>query len=321
MCTCDGESFLADQLDSLLRQTRPPDELVIVDDRSTDGTVSIAREYAARAPFQVRVEMNDPRLGIARNFERAIGLSSGDVVVLSDQDDVWLPRKMERVMAMFETSSNPGLVISNAQIVDDDLRPLGGDVLSYFSGDLLADPSSPMVFEHLIRSGNIFPGMTMAFASVQRALLLPFPSFVGDGRRGRWLHDGWISVALCGSAPFRVVKEITALYRQHPGQYLGVQGDGRPDDDPTTAFVDALTREIAIREEILMTLVGRAGQGGLRADALEYLAASIDHLRRRVEHRSATRRAPAVARELINGRYHRFSNGWRSAARDLTRKG
>ncbi|MBC7931137.1 MAG: glycosyltransferase, partial [Rubrivivax sp.] len=91
MCTYDGGRYLAEQLASIAAQTRAPDELVVCDDRSRDETTSIVRRFAETAPFPVRLYVNEQNLGSTRNFEKAIGLCEGELIALSDQDDVWLP--------------------------------------------------------------------------------------------------------------------------------------------------------------------------------------------------------------------------------------
>ncbi len=98
---------LEPQLASLLAQTRLPDELVACDDGSTDGTVSILEAFARRAPFPVRIERNDVRLRSTRNFEKAIGLCTGDLIATSDQDDVWLPEKLALCEAAIDRGRAP----------------------------------------------------------------------------------------------------------------------------------------------------------------------------------------------------------------------
>ena len=94
MATCEGGRHLEAQLQSIAAQQRLPDELVVCDDASSDDTIEIARRFAERAPFPVRIETTEIRLGITANFERAVSLCAADVILLADQDDVWLPEKI-----------------------------------------------------------------------------------------------------------------------------------------------------------------------------------------------------------------------------------
>ena len=98
MCTYNGEKYLREQLESIALQTRLPAELVICDDRSTDSTSEIIRNFADSAPFPVRFNLNPVNLGgatkgITKNFEQASRLCTGDLIAFCDQDDVWLPKK------------------------------------------------------------------------------------------------------------------------------------------------------------------------------------------------------------------------------------
>ncbi|MFL5505263.1 MAG: glycosyltransferase, partial [Gemmatimonadales bacterium] len=98
LCTYNGARYLPEQLDSLARQSLPPTELVVRDDDSTDETASLVAAFAERAPFPVRWTCNAERLGPTRNFGAAIADATGEFVALCDQDDVWLPEKLERVV-------------------------------------------------------------------------------------------------------------------------------------------------------------------------------------------------------------------------------
>ena len=121
MCTFNGASFVRDQLDSMLRQTRTPDELVICDDRSEDDTVAILEAWRQAAPFPVTIEVNPERLGSTGNFAKAIAMCGGDVIALSDQDDVWLDHKLAEAESAFSSNADLGLWFTDALLVDETL--------------------------------------------------------------------------------------------------------------------------------------------------------------------------------------------------------
>ena len=98
MCTYNGERFLHEQLDSLLAQTRLPDEIIIQDDNSTDGTWSLLENYAARDP-RIRLYRNQAGQGVNNNFFSALQRATGDLIAISDQDDIWEPDKIECQLA------------------------------------------------------------------------------------------------------------------------------------------------------------------------------------------------------------------------------
>ena len=124
MCTYNGAHFLAPQLESFVVQSRLPDELVVCDDGSSDDTVAILQAFARRAPFRVRIEVNDVTLRSTKNFEKAIGLCTGDLIATSDQDDVWLPEKLALCEAAFARDPHIGLVFSDAEIVEEHELPV-----------------------------------------------------------------------------------------------------------------------------------------------------------------------------------------------------
>lgn len=94
MPTYNGGKYLREQLDSIYAQTLPPDEVIVVDDCSTDDTIEILEEY--RVKYGLKYFRNEQNLGYNKNFEKAITLCSGDYIALSDQDDIWLPTKIEK---------------------------------------------------------------------------------------------------------------------------------------------------------------------------------------------------------------------------------
>src|SRR3982751_1684084 len=124
MCTYNGAEFLPAQLESIVRQARKADEIVICDDGSTDESRSLLKKFAADAPVPVSLRFNEKNLGSVKNFEQAIQLCSGDVIALSDQDDVWRSDKLQLIEEAFGRSPSAGLVFSDAELVDENLQPL-----------------------------------------------------------------------------------------------------------------------------------------------------------------------------------------------------
>ena len=125
LASYNGERYIAEQLDSIARQTRLPDELIISDDASSDATPAIVRDFAQRALFPVRVLQNSERAGSTRNFEIAIRACKGDIIFLCDQDDVWYPDKISLVEERFINDPGAGAVFTDADVVDENLHPIG----------------------------------------------------------------------------------------------------------------------------------------------------------------------------------------------------
>lgn len=118
MTTYNGERFLREQLDSIYSQTLLPNEIVVCDDNSTDRTVKILEEYKKK--YGLRYYVNNPRLGVNENFYKAISLCTSDYIALSDQDDIWLPNKIEITYKKLLEIDNgkPSVVSSTCHDID-----------------------------------------------------------------------------------------------------------------------------------------------------------------------------------------------------------
>lgn len=214
LCTYNGERFLGEQLASLARQTRLPDELVACDDVSADETVRILREFAADASFPVQISVNENRLGPTANFSKAAGMCSGDIVLFCDQDDIWHDNKIAlEVAAMTEavresSTDVPVLVHGDLEVVNEALAPL------YPSFMRLMHPKFALFDMSYILGDNVAVGCTTA---VNRALLdiaLPLPPQA-------LMHDWWF--AQCATCRGKIVYIDRPLmqYRQHQSNQIG----------------------------------------------------------------------------------------------------
>jgi glycosyltransferase involved in cell wall biosynthesis len=214
LCTFNGARFLQPQLDSFPAQTRRPDELVVCDDGSTDDTLVILERFEKRAPFPVRIERNPTRLGSTKNFEKAIGQCTGDLIATCDQDDVWMPEKLALSEAAFEAEPARGLIFTDADVVDDELRSLGHKMWDAIHFGALARRRvrQGRWFEVLLRQW-VVTGATMVFRSEYRPCILPIPE--------SWVHDGWIAFIIGAIAPIGFVERSTIQYRQHAAQQIG----------------------------------------------------------------------------------------------------
>ena len=332
MCTYNGAAHLREQLDSIAAQTRPPDELVVCDDRSTDETAEVVREFAPHAPFPVRLHVNEANLGSTRNFEKAIGLCGGEVIALSDQDDVWLVGKLERFEAEFVASPAAGLVFSDGEVVDENLRPLGYNLWQslHFGPEKQRRFREGLAFETLLLDFCV-TGAAMAFRSHFRELVLPIQptSLRGFGRRTmHFIHDGWIALVIAAVSELAMIDEPLIKYRQHAGQQLGLRPPEPGAEDYArgaagwggrvgTRYGEFLASELSVLEEIHRRL-WESGEAAYREVALSKLKPKIVHLRARTGlPANRLRRLPLVLRELVTARYSRYSNGVMSAAKDL----
>ena len=117
--------FLPAQLESILAQTRLPDELHVFDDCSTDNSVELLVHFAAQAAFPVHIHRNAERHGSIRNFEQAIRACSGTLIALSDQDDIWHPERLRRSEEALQQHPEAGAVFTDGLLIDDAGEPIG----------------------------------------------------------------------------------------------------------------------------------------------------------------------------------------------------
>jgi glycosyltransferase involved in cell wall biosynthesis len=324
LCTYNGAKFLPAQLASLASQTRLPDELVITDDLSTDDTRRIIENFAAVAPFAVRFFQNEKNLGSTKNFERAISFCDGDFIFLCDQDDVWLPEKIADLSAVLESGEEIGFVFSDAELVDENLNPLKAKLWDYvFSPAERKAAQSGKWLEVLLRR-NVVTGATMAFRACFRQSFTPIPTHLP-----MLIHDGWIALVIAAQAEARFLPKPTIKYRQHRNQQLGVvwRGDGSRGDS-RYSFADdilQLEREVARLSILLDELNSRPVFAAHRdlikialANRKKFLEERIKHFKARCGlPKNRIKRLLPIWRELQTGRYHRFSKGFLSGAKDL----
>ncbi len=321
MCTYNGALYLQEQLDSIAAQTRLPDELVVCDDRSSDGTRKMIEAFAAKAPFPVRLYVNEKNLGPTKNFEKVIGLCEREIIALSDQDDVWCPEKLKRIEAKFSLTPRIGLVFSDAEIVDENLRPLGYRAWQCDSVEF--GRKEQKLFKEgraldVLLTRTIITGCSMAFRSRFKELILPFP----DNLQGL-IHDGWIALMIAAVANLAFIHEPQVKYRRHPKQFAGLLPPARNDtaqngSEQQNRFYSTHVSWINLLYENLSARCDIPTYKEAISD-LSKIEARLSHLQRRAKlHRKKiVNRVPGVLKELLTFQYHLYSNGVFSAAEDL----
>lgn len=203
MATFNGSAFVEEQLDSILGQLHPADEVVVVDDASTDATPDVV---AAMDDARVRLVRSPDNQGYVRTFEAAIRASSGGAVLLADQDDVWLPRHVE---VLVDALRDHRVAASNLQLLGsgEGLRgPTGKPGWALRAAD--ADRRVANL-AGLLAGVRPYYGCAMAVRRDALDLVLPFPAWLTES------HDLWIAAYgnLAGSIAH--VEEPTVLRRIH----------------------------------------------------------------------------------------------------------
>jgi glycosyltransferase involved in cell wall biosynthesis len=213
LATYNGEKYLGRQLESLAWQEHAPDELVVCDDRSQDGTIAILRRFAAAAPFPVRIVENEVGLGFRRNFMKAAHLCASEVILFCDQDDVWRPGKVAVMARAFDEDPALLLAYHNASVVDADERGLS----------VMANPAE----EHAALALEMPPPWHFARGLVQgfRRDLLAFDDLWPSTREhfdGEQLgHDRWYFFLALTMGRIRFINEDLLMYRQHGANLFG----------------------------------------------------------------------------------------------------
>jgi glycosyltransferase involved in cell wall biosynthesis len=200
MASYNGQQYIEQQLASILPQLDEEDEVVVVDDCSSDGTPGLL-EGMARADRRIRWFAAERNEGPIRTFEKAILHSRNPVILLSDQDDLWLPTKIETMRSTLAGGHDVVAVLTNAELLVDGERT-GRLVFPAGHHPALS------VLRQLVR--NEFIGCCMAFRRDLIGLLVPFPRTIA-------MHDWWIgtNALLLGKVVYCALPQV--LYRRHGG--------------------------------------------------------------------------------------------------------
>lgn len=315
MCTYNGGEYLQPQFESILKQTRPPDEIVIFDDCSTDGTREVLSEYAEEYPELISLHMNDQNIGLDQNFGRAIRACSGDVIAISDQDDIWDLEKLERQLDVFQ-HRDAALVFHNSTVATESLDPIS-TLWETLTPEYRPSNNEPNEqFRSLVRR-NFVQGATMLFDVSLREYCLPIPDY--------WFYDYWIATVAAYRGGVHGIDETMLTYRQHEKQAIGASDDSILDQVKLSMNVGREQYHATVDQ--WTTLYNTIEQ----TDDSEIVVKKEDALRavrlrvRYAESRALIYEGPPLAgakhcfRNLREGNYRLYGNGWRSAIKDIGR--
>lgn len=216
MCTYNGASHLAEQLDSILHQHKRPNEVVICDDQSTDGTIEIIKYYQSQFPGIIKLYINEQRLGVVKNFEKAIKLCSQEIIFLSDQDDIWQPYKTDALLRIFNKYPHIEAISHNLNICTEEKEILTATMwdtmgFQYFLKQKYANVD---YFFHSLLFGNMVTGAAFCMRKPKQAI-----SFIDH--IPETIHDYQLAVRYLANASLYFHNECLGLYRQHHNQQIG----------------------------------------------------------------------------------------------------
>lgn len=271
LCTHNGALYLEEQLRSILAQTLWPFEVVVSDDASTDDTLDIVHRIWEALPDsapRLVVLPNETALGVTANFEQAVSACTGDLIALSDQDDVWLPGRLEAVVAKFESRPQLSLVFSDARLVSDAGEALGASLFETLeiSDTDLDTIRSGEAFATLLRR-NLVTGATAVFRRTLLKDAAPFDP--------AWVHDEWLAIIAAATSEIDWMPDQFIDYRQHGANQIGVLA-------PTLRYKVSRMLEargdrnlnLAIRAAGLLQRLERLGAG---AHILELARGKLEH--------------------------------------------
>jgi glycosyltransferase involved in cell wall biosynthesis len=217
LCTYNGARFLREQLQSLANQTLLPFEVIITDDCSTDNTFEIIQEFSN--VLNIKYFQNEISLKVTKNFEKAISLCSGDIILMCDQDDLWHADKLAKIHQYFQENSDKVAVFSDADLVNEKGESLNQNFWSVvrFHEEQREQWKSEQAVEILL-AGNRTAGCMMAFRKELRDSILPFPTHIPE-----MIHDNWVTIVAAMLDSLGMIEERLISYRQHSFQQIGTR--------------------------------------------------------------------------------------------------
>lgn len=219
MSTYNGGRYLREQIESLFAQTNKDWQLFVRDDGSKDNTVEILKEYAHKNPQQVHI-VDDVKenLGAGRSFMHLLEVTDADYYMFSDQDDVWMPDKIERTLRKLQDveSQYPGEaagVFTDLTVVDKDLNVL---MPSLWKGDNRHPEYTRNFYKQWVNRHATY-GCTQMMNKYAKGIVLPYRQF----EEVQGAHDNWVEYVLIKNGHYDYLDETTILYRQHGANVVG----------------------------------------------------------------------------------------------------
>ncbi len=208
MATYNGEIFIRQQMESVLAQSYPNIEIIVVDDCSTDDTVNIIRELQAKSPL-IKLLVNETNLGYIKNFEKGCSTATGDYIALCDQDDYWKHDKIEKMQLHI---GNYPIIFCDSELCNELLEPTGAKI---------SDKVNCRDFNNCLEQAifcRIYGHATLIKKDfLQKAT--PFLAIIP--------HDWWLCYAATLHGGIKYLPEVMVSYRQHSANIFGVAGSKR----------------------------------------------------------------------------------------------
>jgi len=315
LTTFNGAKYLTTQLDSFAKQSLLPTELVVCDDCSSDQTLAILEDFKRTAPFDVHIYKNTHNIGLNKNFEKAISLCSGDLIFLSDQDDVWFESKLSMVCDTFNTHPEIDVVINDAMYADEFLEQSQTSVLEKAAN-------------YAGSNGGHIAGACTAFRSRFQRFLLPFPKECPPYdiyiHRFAWLLSNKL-----------IVNESLQLWRIHGSNGSGYSEMASPKIEstlvrfwkqrhikPSEIYLNKSKEYLEIKNQVINRL--ELLESLPLAPSIESLTLKLDDIIEAYEVRSLLLKANFFKRlgliyQMIKKKQYQYFKGLQSIAKDILR--
>ena len=216
MCTYNGEKFLQKQLESIFSQTFTVNEIIICDDGSTDGTEDIVNIFSRKYIDIISFHKNEVNLKSVKNFEKAISLTTGDFIFLCDQDDLWHPQKVEKIINHFEKNPKAEAVFTDAVLIDDNENPIKDYTLwltCIFRPEIITACGG--FWKTYQSHDNMVTGATMCIKKIAKGFIFPFPE------SPEFHHDEWLALHFAQRETLFLLEDKLTFYRIHQNQQVG----------------------------------------------------------------------------------------------------
>lgn len=221
MCTFNGETYLREQIESILRQSVGVGEIVVADDASTDRTRALLERYRDERPHLFRLFFRDTNSGAIDNFGFAVEQCRGEVIFLCDQDDVWQPRKVELALEHFR-GPRCLMLFTDGRTIDStgerlNLRLWQHFRFSHFRRFLWRRVPGAACLD-LLNNNNKVTGATVALHKRLLTHALPIP-LLPDG----YWHDAWFALHAAANDGLEFAADCLIDYRIHERQQVGIK--------------------------------------------------------------------------------------------------
>lgn len=219
LCTYNGELYLREQLQSILEQTFLVNEIVICDDCSSDTTINIINEFIVNYPSLIKLLINEKNIGAKKSFEKAISHTKGELIFLSDQDDVWFENKVEEYVKYFQSNDKCLLLFSDAILIDNNSNFIDNSLWKKFSFDSELQEkwlNNENIIIDLLRNDNNVTGATVCFHKKLVKNIIPF-----ELPFNYW-HDAWITLIAAKFKGVFFINDKFTKYRIHNNQQVGL---------------------------------------------------------------------------------------------------